>query len=159
MTHKMIRPVSHKMSRPMTHGMTHKTWLCEVAMTLVNKPNIKCPQQKKTKQKETYREEENYNMYIVHKEKDEEKCNTTPLLVMKTLTSIRASGKVAVTIFWSFFLDPFFIFLLTYAFSFVNVYFRLNIWYIFLVHTVPKNIAPMFACYGKTHALLNDYIR
>ena len=26
-------------------------------------------------------------------------------------------------------------------------------------HTVAQKIAPMFACYGKTHALLNDYIR
>ena len=25
--------------------------------------------------------------------------------------------------------------------------------------TVAQKIAPMFACYGKTHALLNDYIR
>ena len=28
-----------------------------------------------------------------------------------------------------------------------------------LVGTVAQKIAPMFACYGKTHALLNDYIR
>ena len=26
-------------------------------------------------------------------------------------------------------------------------------------YTVAQKIAPMFACYGKTHALLNDYIR
>ena len=26
-------------------------------------------------------------------------------------------------------------------------------------NTVAQKIAPMFACYGKTHALLNDYIR
>ena len=25
-------------------------------------------------------------------------------------------------------------------------------------YTVAQKIAPMFACYGKTHALLNDYI-
>ena len=25
--------------------------------------------------------------------------------------------------------------------------------------TVAQKIAPMFACYGKTHALLNDHIR
>ena len=25
--------------------------------------------------------------------------------------------------------------------------------------TVAQKIAPMFACYGKTHTLLNDYIR
>ena len=26
-------------------------------------------------------------------------------------------------------------------------------------YTVAQKNAPMFACYGKTHALLNDYIR
>ena len=40
--------MTQKMTCPMTHRMTRKMWLREVAMTLVNSPKIKCPQQKKT---------------------------------------------------------------------------------------------------------------
>ena len=73
MTQKMTCPMSHKMSHPMTHGMTREMWLHEVAMTLVNSPKIKFPQQKKTQvnqtKKETYHNERNYSTCIIHNSK------------------------------------------------------------------------------------------
>ena len=44
------------------------------------------------------------------------------------------------------------------SFFFFSFYFFNLLIYLF-IYTVAQKIAPMFACYGKTHALLNDYIR
>ena len=49
------------------------------------------------------------------------------------------------------------------SFIFIGIPFIKLLMYLYMMiqnlFTVAQKIAPMFACYGKTHALLNDYIR